>query len=220
MSNDETPTPIYDPANMPASSLLSRRAVWYKRPWVMALVAILVVVGASILVDVPGSVNNAQDTVAQDATIKQINSDLGGCDYAIQETFGVYKDLEAGQLTSFDKGYAPKMLTDDQTACSFTSNLIFDLTNNIQVSDTKAGIYVDRMLSASTIWTTSDALAAVEDIQVLYNHPNNAAKLADLAKQERLLNNDRNQAFADIASADLILHAHLWVPNIPVLPHV
>ena len=73
------------------------------------------------------------------------------------------------------------------------------------------------MLSISTTWATSDALAAVEDIQYLYLHPGDPAKTADLRHQEQLLAQDRSQAFGDIQQADAILHVHLTDPNIPQL---
>jgi len=206
------------PANVPGGTAPSEdRPVWYKRTWVIVTAAIVAVVGASILVDLPRPVSNAEDVASQTASLKEINTDLGPCGYAIKETFLIRQDQLAGTLTPTDRTSATKMLLDDQTACSFTNGSIFDLTNNIQVQDTAAGKYIDRMLSISTTWATSDALAAVEDIQYLYLHPGDAARTADLAKQEQLLAQDRAQAFGDVQQADLILHTHLADPNLPEL---
>ena len=190
---------------------------WYKRTWVLVTAAIVVVIGASILIDLPRPISNAEDIASQTASLKEINADVAPCGYAITETFLIHHDQVAGTLTPTDRQAATKMLTDDQTACSFTSNSIFDLTNNVQVQDTAAGKFVDRMLSVTTTWATSEALAAVEDIQVLYLHPGDQAKQRDLVTQEKLLAYDRAQAFYDIQQAGALLHTHLPEPNLPAL---
>ncbi len=218
MSPEHRPPVDFEPATMPTSSLTMTRAVWFKRPWFLATAGIAILVLASILVDLPGPVSNAEDITSQNASIKQINQDLAGCGYAVQETFTIYNEFETGTLTAYDRKYASKMLADDQTACSFTSSAIFDLTNNIQVQDTAAGKYVDRMLSTVTIWATSDALAAIEDIQALYLNPQATARSQDLSKKSSLLAKDRQQAIEDILNADRILHASLTPPSLPALP--
>jgi len=207
------PAPV-GPTGVPAPG---EPVTWYKRTWVIVTAAIVVVIGASILIDLPRPVSNAEDIASQTASLKEINADVAPCGYAITETFLIHHDQVAGTLTPTDRQAATKMLTDDQTACSFTSNSIFDLTNNVQVQDTAAGKFVDRMLSVTTTWATSDALAAVEDIQALYLHPGNTAKERDLVTQEKLLAYDRARAFYDIQQAGALLHTHLPKPNLPAL---
>jgi len=209
--------PHPNPPGDPSATGTDDRPVWYKRTWFIVTAAIVAVIGASVLVDLPQPVSNAEDVASQTATLKQINQDTGPCGYAINETFLIHRDQLAGALTTTDRVSATKMLTDDQTACSFTNGSIFDLTNNIQVQDTAAGKYVDQMLSVTTTWVTSDALAAVEDIQYLYLHPGDPAKTKDLAAQEKLLADDRARAFFDVQQADRLLHAHLPNPNLPAL---
>ncbi len=203
------PTGVPDP---------DEHVIWYKRTWVIVTAAIAVVIGASVLIDLPRPVSNAEDIASQTASLKAINTDVAPCGYAITETFLIHHDQVSGTLTPAERQAATKMLTDDQTACSFTNGSIFDLTNNIQVQDTAAGKYVDRMLSVTTTWVTSDALAAVEDIQALYLHPGNQAKERDLVAQEKLLAYDRAQARLDIQQAGALLHTHLPDPNLPALP--
>jgi len=208
----------FEPANMSSASLSTKREVWYKRPWVLVMAAIVIVVAASVLSDLPQPVSRADDISSQTASIKEINQDLGPCAYAIKETFLIAQAQQTGTLTAADRAQAPTMLKNDQTACSFTSSSIFDLTNNIQIQDTAAGKRIDRMLSVVTIWSTSDALAAVEDIQALYVDPTNAPRRADLAKRERLLAKDRAEAFSDVAAADALLNTQLDMPRLPALP--
>jgi len=221
-SDDAPPTPNSSPA--PPSTGTSAvdgpgtGVNWFKRTWVIVTAAIVVVIGASILIDLPRPISNAEDVASQTASLKEINTDVAPCGYAINETFLIHHDQVTGTLTATDRESATKMLVDDQTACSFTNGSVFDLTNNIQVEDTAAGKYVDRMLSITTTWVTSDALAAVEDIQYLYLHPGDRAKARDLVAQEKLLARDRTQAVYDIQQADVLLHTHLPDPNLPVLP--
>ena len=210
---EPTPASFADPTESSDGQL-----VWYKRTWVMVTAAIIVVIGASILIDLPRPVSNAEDVASQTASLKEINTDVRGCGYAIKETFLIHQHQLAGTLTPSDRTSATKMLLDDQTACSFTNSLIFDLTNNVQVQDTAAGKYIDRMLSISTTWVTSDALAAVEDIQALYLHPGDPARTRDLAAQEKQLTIDRNQSIIDVQLADAILHTTLPAPDLPALP--
>jgi len=58
----------------------------------------------------------------------------------------------------------------------------------------------------------------VEDIQALYLHPGDQAKIRDLAAQQRQLANDRNLAIIDVQRADAILHTTLPAPDLPALP--
>jgi hypothetical protein len=207
-----------EPMTAVPSDSADRQPVWYKRTWVLVTAAIVVVTGASILIDLPRPVSNAEDVASQTASLKEINTDLRGCGYAVKETFLIHQHQLARTLSPSDSASSTKMLLDDQTACSFTNSLIFDLTNNIQVQDTTAGKYIDRMLSVATTWVTSDALAAVEDIQALYLHPGDPAKTRDLAAQEKQLASDRNQAIVDVQQASAILHTNLPAPDLPALP--
>ena len=214
--------PLTDPTDVPDRGDLSAGSgdlpVWYRRTWVLVVAAVVVVIGASILIDLPRPISNAEDVASQTASLKEINTDIGVCGYAVKETLLIHQRQVAGTLTPSDRSSTTKMLTDDQTACSFTNGSVFDLTNNIQVQDTAAGKYIDRMLSVVTTWVTSDALAAVEDIQYLYAHPGDRAKTSDLATQGRLMASDRAKAVVYVQQANAILHAHLPGPNLPVLP--
>ena len=195
------------------------KPVWYKRPWVLAAAAVAVVVVASVVVDLPSHTTVPADIADQTSLMNEINGDLGGCAYAIQETFTIYQDMKTGALTGSDRSQAPSMLRDDQTACSFTNSSIFDLSN-VEVSGTPAGKHIAQVVDVATLWVTSDALAAIEDIQTLYGNPGSASTIADLSKQELQLSTDRAKAIADVQAADRILGAKLPMPDMPDLPHL
>ena len=213
-----TETDVFDPSSMPVASLHNNYVVWYRRPWFLVTIGILVVAAVSVITDLPHSLSRSEDIASQSASIKTINTDVKPCTYALQQSFTIYNEFVAGKLTLSDRAQTPNLLNQNQVACSFASGSTFELTQNIQVLDTKAGKHIDRMLSDVTLWATSDAVATMQDIQYLYSHPGNAKKLADLKKQEHLLAVDRALARADVLAADAILRTTLKMPALPVIP--
>ena len=195
------------------------KPVWYRRGWVLAAAAVAVVVLASVAVDLPSHTTVAADIADQTSIMQQINSDIDGCAYGVKETFTIYRETEKGSLTPADLAEAPSMIRDDQTACSFTSSEIFDLSN-VEGTGTPAGKNIGDVINVVTLWATSDALGAIEDIQNLHSDPHNAATIADLSKQEVALARDRAQADAYVSTADHILKAKLPMPALPALPQL
>jgi hypothetical protein len=210
----------FDPASMPTSSLGITKAVWYRRPWVLATLALIVIVAISVVIDLPRPITKAQDVATQNATIKEINADLADCAFAVKESFHIYNLDVEGKLSASDKAQVPILLTGDETACSFASEPVYDLTNNIQVQDTAAGRHIDRMLSVVEHWITDNALAAIKDIQYLFNHPGDAGTISHLGYQERQLASVRLQALKDETLADNVLRLHLDNVHIPKLAHL
>lgn len=205
---------------MPTSSLGIAKAVWYRRPWVIATLSLVVIVAISVVIDLPRPITNAQDAASQNASIKEINTDLAECAFAAKESFHFYNMNVSGKLTTSDLAQVPKLLTDDETACSFASEPVFDLTNNLQVADTAAGKHIDRMKSVVQNWMTDYALASIRDIQYLFKHPGNSSTIRHLASQERQLVAARENALNDWAQAHNVLNRHLDALKIPVLPHL
>jgi len=210
----------FDPASMPTSSLGIAKAVWFRRPWFLAALALLVVVAISVVIDLPRPITRAQDVASQNSSIDEINTDLADCTFAAKESFNFYNENLAGQLTKSDLAEVPTLLTGDETACSFASEPVYDLTNNLEVDDTAAGKYVDRMVSVVEGWMTDYALASIDDIQYLFSHPGDAAKIRGLATQETDLSRSRELALRDERAADGILGVKLVPVAIPRLPHL
>ncbi len=195
------------------------KPVWYKRAWVLATGAVVAVVVASVLVDLPSKTTVATDTADQTAVMKQINSAIAGCSFGVAETFTIYQALQKHSLSASNKAETPSMLRDDQSACSFTSSSIFDLSN-VQGTGTAAGKNIGQVVNVATLWATSDALGAIEDIQTLTTSPGNATALADLSKRQVALAKGRTQARNYVLAADRILNARLPMPDMPALPHL
>ncbi|MHB8380231.1 MAG: hypothetical protein ACYDB2_10015 [Acidimicrobiales bacterium] len=210
----------FDPASMSTSSLGLAKAVWYKRPWFLITIAVVVVVVLSVLSDLPQRITTKEDAAAQNATIKQINTDLAACSFAVNESFSFYNKDVAGTLTSSEKAQVTPLLVGDQTACSFASAPVYDLTSNIQPRGTTAGKHIEKALRVAQQWMTNSALASIEDIQYLFKNPGTSSKIADLAKQEVNLNTTRQLALSDVNAAERVLGIKLVPLKIPVLPHL
>jgi len=196
------------------------KPAWYRRRWVLVTVGVVAVVVVSVLVDLPRPTTVSQDVSAQTSVMNEVNGDVAGCAYAIRETFTIYQDMKTGALSASDRSRVPTLLRDDQTACSFTNSSIFDLSD-VEPPGSPAGKKIGQTVSVVTLWATSDALAAIEDVQALDGNTGSATTVADLTKQEHLLANDRAQAIGDVRAADGTLGgAHLPMPNLPDLPHL
>jgi hypothetical protein len=216
-NQDNIPEP-YDPGSMAPSSLESTVLVWYKRPRFLIALAVIVVLAVSVITDLPRHITTAQDAAEQNDSIHQINTDVAPCVFAVQQSFSFYQEQVNGTLSAAHLKQVPALLVGNQTACSFASGGIYDLTNNIQVNDTTAGKHIDSMLSAIVTWSTSDALGAIEDIQYLFAHPGNTVKIKKLTLREALLAQDKVKIDGDFAAAEQILGLELKKPKIPALP--
>ena len=67
------------------------------------------------------------------------------------------------------------------------------------------------------LWTTSDAVRAIEDVQTLMSRPNEASVLHSLAKEETQLDDDRGTAIAQEQAADHTLQTHLQPVDLPAV---
>lgn len=210
----------YNPATMATSSLGITKAIWYKRPWFLITVGLVLIVAISIITDLPRPLTKAQDASSQNASIRQINTDVKPCAFAVKQSFQFYNDFVKGVLTPSEFTRATAYLSDDRTACSFASGPITDLTNNIQVLDTTAGKHIDRLLSDSEKWMTDYALDAINSIQFLFKQPGAIKQIVHLTSLQARLSVERTVAISDISKAQQILGIKLKTSVLPVLPHL
>ena len=210
----------FDPASMATSSLGLAKAVWYKRPWFLITAVVVVVAAISIVSDLPHRITKTEDAASQNATLKEINADIKPCAFAVSESFNFYNKYVAGKLTASELTQIPPLLVGDQTACSFASQPVYDLTNNIQPRETAAGKHIDRVISVVQRWITDNALASIEDIQYLFKHPDSSSKIGDLASQELKLNKDRQLALREVKAAEADIGIALVSLKLPVLAHL
>lgn len=178
------------------------------------MVAVIVVI--TVLTDLPVSTSRASDISAERSVMTEVNSDLAPCALAIHQAVGILTLQEAHRLTAADRAPTPGLLGDDQTACSFASEGINDLAD-VQVPGTAAGKHLGDMVATTILWTTSDAVRAIEDVQTLMNSPKDPSVLHNLAKEETQLDEDRQSAIAQERAADHTLQTHLQPVDLPAV---
>lgn len=191
---------------------------WYRRPVALVAAVVVVVVGASVVADLPQHATPSQQATTIATVVKSINSDIHPCTYAASEAFSIYRQEAAGTLSAADRAHAPGFLSDDQVACSMTNQSVVQL-GTLTLPQTAAGRELGTAIRGILEWESSDAVAAIEDIQTLQTQPGDAAALADLRKQERLLAADRQTALQAIRAASHDLgDADIGTPALPRLP--
>jgi hypothetical protein len=190
--------------------------IWERRRGLVIGVAVAAIILITVLSDLPVGTSRVSDISAERSVMSEVNTDLAPCAYAIHQAIGIWNLQATHKLSQNDRAPTPGLLGDDQSACSFTNEDVFDLSD-VQVPQTTAGKQLGQMVATATLWTTSDALRAIEDVQTLTNDPGNAAALHNLLVAESQLAADRGSALAHEEAADRALDTHLPPVDLPVI---
>ncbi len=193
---------------------------WYRRRNVLLAVCVAVILAITVITDLPSHASRASNIASATALITEVNHDISPCVFAAGEAFTIYADQSRNSLTPSDRARVPALLNDDQTACSFTNDSIFSLSD-INVPGSAAGKQLGDIVNSVTLWTTSDALGAIDAIQTLSTNPRDNAALGALAKARRTMASDRAAADASLRTVDRMLDAkiaNLSLPEIPAPP--
>lgn len=174
---------------------------WYRRRSVLLAGAILAVLVVTAVTDLPNHLSRHSEATSDAAVINQVNGDVAACSYGLKEALAIYAAVQDHTLTKPDSSKVPRLLSDDQAACSFTDNSIFELAD-IEIPGSPSGKHLNQMISTVTTWSTSDALAAIEDIQALAAHANDANARSRLRQSEIYLSSDRAEAIAQLQAAE------------------
>jgi len=200
-----------------AAPVTKKEPIWQRHRRLAIVAAVLVIALITVLTDLPTSTSRASDIAAERSVMSEVNSDLQPCAYAVRQAVGIWALQAHHQLSAAERAPTPGLLSDDQSACSFTNQGVYDLSN-VQVPGTPAGKKLGQLLAVALLWTTSDSLRAIEDVQTLMNRPDDAAAVRDLSREEAQLASDRRNALADENAADRDLGIHLQPVNLPPVP--
>ncbi len=190
---------------------------WYRRRATLVAVAVAVVVAITVITDLPVHTSRASDISSEQGVMSELNPDLAPCALAVHEALGIWGDQSAHTLSAAEQAESASLLRDDQNACSFTDESIFDLSN-IEVPGSPAGKDMGDLVATSVLWTTSDALKAIEAVQILMVHPQDASALTSLDKAEDAMAADRAAGLREVARADQVLDTTLARPDMPAMP--
>lgn len=199
-----------------APATAKAKPVWERHRRLAIAAAVLVVALITIVTDLPTSTTRASDVTAERSVMTEVNSDLQPCAYAVHQALGIWALEGAHQLSAAERAPTPGLLSDDQSACSFTNEGIYDLAN-IEVPGTAAGKRLGQLIATATLWTTSDSLKVIEDVQTLMGDPHEAGVLRNLSHEETALATDRRSALADERDADHDLDTHLQPVDMPAV---
>ena len=194
---------------------VKKKPVWERHRGLAIAAAALVIGLITVISDLPTATTRASDVTAERAVMSEVNSDLQPCAYSIKQALGIWSLETNHRLSAGDRAPTPGLLSDDQSACSFTNEGIYDLTNNIDTPGTSAGKQLGNLVATATLWVTSDALRVIEDVQRLMGDPNDTAALRDLSKEESLLASDRRAALREETAADRDLATRLQPVDLP-----
>jgi len=192
----------------------AKAPLWQRRRGLTIGILAAVILLITVLTDLPTSTSRASDITAERSVMTEVNSDLSPCALAIHQAVGIWTLQSAHELTPADRASTPGLLSDDQTACSLTSESIYDLAN-IDIPGTAAGKHLSQMVASALLWSTSDALRVIEDVVTLLGSPNDTSARADLTKAEASLGTDRAQAIAQERAADRALQTRLQPVDTP-----
>jgi len=192
----------------------AKAPLWQRRRGLTIGILAAVILLITVLTDLPTSTSRGSDITAEQSVMTEVNSDLSPCALAIHQAVGIWTLQNAHELTPADRASTPGLLSDDQTACSLTSESIYDLAN-IDIPGTAAGKHLSQMVASALLWSTSDALRVIEDVVTLLGSPNDTSARADLTKSEASLDTDRAQAIAQERAADRALQTRLQPVDTP-----
>jgi hypothetical protein len=198
-------------------SVAKTRPRWYRRRATLVGVAVAAVLAVTVVTDLPVPTSRASDISSEQGVMSELNPDLAPCALAVHEALGIWGSQSAHTLSAADQAESASLLRDDQNACSFTNESIFDLSN-IEVPGSPAGKDMGDLVATSILWTTSDALRAIEAVQALMVNGHDESALTSLAKAERAMAADRAAGLRELARADQVLDARLPRPDMPSLP--
>jgi hypothetical protein len=195
---------------------IPKAPLWERHRGLLIGLTVFVVLLITVVSDLPVSTSRADDINAERSVMSEVNTDLAGCALAVRQAIGIWNLQAAHTLTPADRAPTPGLLSDDQTACSFTNQNIYDLAN-VQVPGTPAGKHLGQLVAAALLWTTADSLRAIEDVQTLMNNPTNASALHSLSTQEARLATDRSSAISQEEAANRALNIHLPPVDLPAI---
>jgi len=211
-----TPTP--DPARPHSEAPgIPPKPPWYRRRMVLAVAVIAVLLVITVITDIPEHSSLKDQAKTERAVLKAVDVDIHPCTFSIQQAFTLYSDGRNPTVPASTRVRIPRLMATDAAACSFSNSTVLGLSTITEPGST-AGHDMGDAVSTVTLWVTSDALAAIDQLELLNSNPHDAKARADLDKEERLLASDRAKADADVAAVNRQLHSHLPAPALPRLP--
>ena len=190
----------------------ARPRPWYLRRVNIAGAVVAVLVAIAVLSDLPTQATRSQQISDAKSIVSEAYGYLRTCNAGLAEAFSIEAQVASKQLTSGDMIRVPDLVRDDNLACSYTNDAVFQLAS---LTFPKSLPDSNQFATALFNWIVPDAFNATMAIGVLVTDPGNPAASAQLRRYEAHLTADRARAESALEVMDRQLRTTL-----PALPLV
>ncbi len=190
---------------------------WYRRRAWLVSGALVAVVAVAVIADRPQHSSRPGQISGDSRVMSQVNADVRPCSQALSKSFTILGDLTAHTLTPAQVNEVPGRLRQDQAACSLADASIYQLST-IDVPSSASGRDMGRVVSTVTLWATSDAVSAIDQIRALSSDPSDGTARSLLRHDEQLLAHDRALAESELGAAGAIVQAKLPALRLAQVP--
>jgi len=154
----------------------------------IASAVVAVLVAAAVVSDFPTHARHAQQVSDAKSFVTGAYGYLNSCNAGLTEAFGIAEQIAGHRLTSADLIRVPDLLRDDNLACSYTNDDVFQLAS---MSIPRSLADSNQFASALLTWVVPDAYGVTKAIGVLASNPGNPAASAQLRLYDERLTSDR-----------------------------
>jgi hypothetical protein len=181
----------------------TRRRRWRVR-WFLVTAAVIAIVVATVIVDLPESATRANEVQTARATILEITRYLAGCRYALRTSLLLDTKLSS-KLSAVHQAELSSLAATDYAACSFTSQTIITLAT-IHASSSPAGKLLNTLVDETLTWCDVDAMGVVGSVSELIRRPHDRKAALDLMEGERRLDAERRTIRLTVDELARVLH--------------
>jgi hypothetical protein len=203
------------PPSAPAAEESVGASSWYRRRAWLVPAVLVAVVGLAVVTTVPRHATRAGQISADASVMAQVNQDVSPCSAALRQAFSIYRDLSGRTVTksgtvagSGTPAQFPRLLREGESSCSVRDDGTYQLTL-INVPESASGRDLGQLVRTVTVWSTSDALSAITQIQALESSPSDVSARQLLAHDVQLLDHDEQRANDELGAAGILLNTQL-----------
>lgn len=170
---------------------------WYRRRATIVALGVLVVLGVTIVIDLPTSQSRTAEIGSTKSFVLEAYGYLASCNTGIAEAYRLAGDVAGGHLSAHDLASANRFVSDDHLGCSETNNDVFELAS-ISVPRVPKG--TGTFASAVFSWVANDAFFVTGALVTLVQQPRNAAASMQLYTYQAKMTADRAVAASALAT--------------------
>lgn len=182
----------------------SRGAVRRPRPWyvrraMLAGAVVVALIAVAVITDIPTRENHSQRVSDARGFLSEAYGYLDSCNVALTEAFSIGAQVASHRLTAADLFRVPDLLRDDNIACSYTNDDVFQLAS---MTIPRSLVDSNKFATAVLSWIVPDAYGVTNALITLTSKPGNPAASAELRKYDARLTADRATAERTLAAME------------------